>query len=144
MRRNRDKSLNRSASRCLAMRIGLLSIGFACFNLFSGAVSAAGEASVQSLESGLNALWVMLSAILVLLMQAGFILLEAGSARMKNAGHIAAKTVITVGLGSLVFWAVGYGLIFGMNGNAFIGWGDFFFTPASSTGLPPSVFLPSN
>lgn len=141
MRMNRDKSLNRSRSRRFASATGVLGAGFACFSLFPDAVSAAGEASVQSLESGLNALWVMLSAILVLLMQAGFILLEAGSARMKNAGHIAAKTVITVGLGSLVFWAVGYGLIFGMNGNAFIGWGDFFFTPASSTGLPPSVFF---
>ncbi|MGG0814557.1 ammonium transporter [Paenibacillus alvei] len=137
----RDKNLNRSAGRRLRMGAGLLGIGFACFNLIPGAVNAAGEASVQSLESGLNALWIMLSAILVLLMQAGFILLEAGSARMKNAGHIAAKTVVTVGLGSLIFWAVGYGLIFGINGNAFIGWGDFFFAPAASAGLPPSVFF---
>ncbi|WP_242069365.1 ammonium transporter [Paenibacillus dendritiformis] len=89
----------------------------------------------------MNALWVMLSAVLVLFMQAGFILLESGSTRMKNAGHIAGKTVFTVGLCSLVYWAVGYGLIFGGSGNGFVGWGDFFFNPRSADGLPPFVFF---
>ena len=37
----------------------------------------------------LNSVWIMLGAILVIFMQGGFILLEAGSTRMKNAGHIA-------------------------------------------------------
>ncbi|WP_428835764.1 ammonium transporter [Shouchella clausii] len=71
-------------------------------------------------------LWLTISAILVLLMQGGFILLEAGSTRMKNAGHIAGKTIFTVGIASLVFWAVGYGFIYG-DGNPFIGMADFFF-----------------
>ncbi len=67
-----------------------------------------------------NAIWMMLATILVLLMQGGFILLEAGSIRMKNAGHVAGKTIFTVGLCSLVFWAVGYSLIYA-GGNGFIG-----------------------
>jgi ammonium transporter, Amt family len=71
-------------------------------------------------------LWLTISAILVLLMQGGFILLEAGSTRMKNAGHIAGKTIFTIGIASLVFWAVGYGFIYG-DGNPFIGMADFFF-----------------
>lgn len=74
----------------------------------------------------MNSLWVMLGAILVIFMQAGFILLEAGSTRMKNAGHIAGKTVFTFGIASIVFWAVGYGFIFGKNGNFFVGMSDFF------------------
>ena len=37
----------------------------------------------------------------------GFILLETGSTRMKNAGHIAGKTILTFSIGSIVFWAVG-------------------------------------
>lgn len=52
----------------------------------------------------LNSVWIMLGAILVILMQGGFILLEAGSTRMKNAGHIAGKTIFTFGIASLVFW----------------------------------------
>ena len=63
----------------------------------------------------LNSVWIMLGAILVILMQGGFILLEAGSTRMKNAGHIAGKTIFTFGISSIVFWAVGYGFIFGDN-----------------------------
>ncbi len=76
----------------------------------------------------LNSVWIMLGAILVVFMQGGFILLEAGSTRMKNAGHIAGKTIFTFGIASLVFWAVGYGFIFGENGNFFVGWSDFFYS----------------
>ena len=61
----------------------------------------------------LNSVWIMLGAILVIFMQGGFILLETGSTRMKNAGHIAGKTIFSFGIASLVFWAVGYGFIFG-------------------------------
>ncbi|CAM3515053.1 ammonium transporter [Marinicrinis lubricantis] len=96
------------------------------------------------MELGLNAIWVMLGAILVILMQGGFIMLEAGSTRMKNAGHVAGKTIFTFGIASLVFWAVGYGLIFGGDGNSIIGWGDFFFdTRAVSEGdtLPPTILF---
>ncbi|MBP3952736.1 ammonium transporter [Bacillus suaedae] len=70
--------------------------------------------------------WIMICAVLVLFMQGGFILLEAGSTRMKNAGHIAGKTIFTLGIGSLVYWAVGWGFSYG-EGNAFIGLSDFFF-----------------
>ncbi len=76
----------------------------------------------------MNSLWTMLGAILVVFMIGGFILLEAGSTRMKNAGHVASKTVFTFGLASLVFWAVGYAFIFGSNANFFVGMTDFFFS----------------
>ncbi|AIC96331.1 MULTISPECIES: ammonium transporter [Shouchella] len=75
-------------------------------------------------------LWLTVAAVLVLLMQGGFILLEAGSTRMKNAGHIAGKTIFTVGVASLVFWAVGYGFIYG-EGNAIIGLSNFFYGSAT-------------
>lgn len=80
----------------------------------------------------MNNVWIMVAFILVLLMQGGFILLEAGSTRMKNAGHIAGKTIFTVGIASLVFWAVGWGFIYG-EGNAFIGLSDFFYGDLEST-----------
>jgi Amt family ammonium transporter len=76
----------------------------------------------------MNSLWVMIAAVLVILMLGGFILLEAGSTRMKNAGHIAGKTIFTFGIASLVFWAVGYGFIFGDNANFFVGLSDFFYS----------------
>ncbi|MBV7508320.1 ammonium transporter [Bacillus sp. sid0103] len=85
----------------------------------------------------MNSLWVMVAAVLVILMIGGFILLETGSTRMKNAGHIAGKTILTFGIGSIVFWAVGYGLIFG-KGNPLIGFSNFFYSGYDIDGLPLS------
>lgn len=82
----------------------------------------------------MNSLWVMIAAVLVILMLGGFILLETGSTRMKNAGHIAGKTILTFGISSLVFWAVGYGLIFG-EGNSILGFSDFFYSGYDIEGL---------
>jgi ammonium transporter, Amt family len=82
----------------------------------------------------MNSLWVMVSAVLVILMIGGFILLETGSTRMKNAGHIAGKTILTFGISSIVFWAVGYGLIFG-KGNPIIGFSDFLYSGYDIKGL---------
>ncbi|MEG6534887.1 ammonium transporter [Caldifermentibacillus hisashii] len=91
----------------------------------------------------MNSLWTMVSAILVIFMIAGFILLEAGSTRMKNAGHIAGKTIFTFGLASIVFWAIGYAFIFGDNANFFVGMSDFFYNGALAEdgGLADTVFF---
>src|SRR5919109_161502 len=71
-----------------------------------------------------NTVWVVLAAVLVMFMQAGFAFLEAGLTRMKNAAHIAGKNVLIFGLCSLVYWAVGFGLAFG-DGNAIVGTAGF-------------------
>nr|WP_227014057.1 ammonium transporter [Paenibacillus psychroresistens] len=85
----------------------------------------AADATVPELTSAINSLWVMVAAILVIFMQAGFALLEAGSTRMKNAGHVAGKTVLTFGICALAFWAIGFGFAFG-DGNNFFGTTGFF------------------
>lgn len=90
----------------------------------------------------MNSMWVMLGAVLVILMIGGFILLETGSTRMKNAGHIAGKTILTFGIGSIIFWAVGFGLIFG-KGNSLIGFSNFFYSgyDMDSLSLSGAVFF---
>jgi len=72
-----------------------------------------------------STVWVVVTAVLVMFMQAGFAFLEAGLTRMKNAGHIAGKNVLIFAIASLVYWAVGFGLAFG-DGNALIGTHGFF------------------
>jgi Amt family ammonium transporter len=67
-----------------------------------------------------NTIWVVVAAVLVMFMQAGFAFLEAGLTRMKNAAHIAGKNVLIFGLASLVYWLVGFGLAFG-DGNGLVG-----------------------
>lgn len=91
----------------------------------------------------MNSLWTMVAAILVIFMIGGFIMLEAGSTRMKNAGHIAGKTIFTFGLAVLVFWAAGYAFIFGDNANFFVGMSDFFYGGALVDGdsLAKTVFF---
>lgn len=86
-------------------------------------------------------LWIILSAILVIFMQAGFALLEAGSTRMKNAGHVASKTVITFALSALTFWAVGFGFTFG-EGNFWMGTKGFFLQGIDEVfGVPVDLFF---
>jgi Amt family ammonium transporter len=73
-----------------------------------------------------STIWVVVAAILVMFMQAGFAFLEAGLTRMKNVGHVAAKNVLIFAICSIVYYVVGYGIAFGDGGNGLVG-GDGFF-----------------
>ena len=63
--------------------------------------------------SQLDTLWVTIAAVLVLFMQGGFLLLEVGFSRMKNAGTIVAKILANFAIAALCYWAVGFALAFG-------------------------------
>ncbi|TBL81320.1 ammonium transporter [Paenibacillus thalictri] len=105
----------------------LLSLGITSMLVPASFAFAADDATPAQLQGAIDAVWVMLAAILVIFMQAGFALLEAGSTRMKNAGHVAGKTVLTFGLCAIAFWAIGFGLAFGDDGgNGFLGTTGFF------------------
>ena len=60
-----------------------------------------------------DVLWTLVAAVLVFWMQAGFAMIEAGFSRAKNVINILKKNLMDVSLGSLAFWAVGFGLMFG-------------------------------
>lgn len=74
----------------------------------------------------LNTVWVLIAAALVFFMQTGFALLESGMARSKNSVNVIMKNYMDVCLGSLVFWAVGFGLMFGLNESGFLGMSHLF------------------
>src|SRR5207248_430424 len=86
-----------------------------------------------------STIWVVVTAVLVMFMQAGFAFLEAGLTRMKNAGHIAGKNVLIFGICSLVYWAVGFGLAFG-DGNGIIGTDGFFPSVGEMTAVGKAPF----
>src|SRR5262245_11261897 len=69
--------------------------------------------SGATLSSQLDTLWVVIAAVLVLFMQGGFLLLEVGFSRMKNAGTIVAKILANFAIAALCYWAVGFALAFG-------------------------------
>ncbi len=72
-----------------------------------------------------STIWVVVAAVLVMFMQAGFAFLEAGLTRMKNVGHIAAKNVLIFALASVVYYLVGFGIAFGDGGGGFVGGSGF-------------------
>jgi Amt family ammonium transporter len=81
--------------------------------------------STKELAFAASTIWVVVTAVLVLFMQAGFAFLEAGLTRMKNVGHIAAKNVLILAIASIVYYLVGYGMAFGDGGNGFVGGSGF-------------------
>src|SRR6476660_5186503 len=60
-----------------------------------------------------NILWVVIGAVLVIFMQAGFALVETGFCRAKHAAHVVSTNFAIFGLGFVGFFLVGYGLMFG-------------------------------
>jgi ammonium transporter, Amt family len=73
----------------------------------------------------INSVWVMIAAILVMFMQAGFAFLEIGFSRGKNVGTVVAKILVNFGIAALAFWAVGFAFAFGQGGDL-IGTHGFF------------------
>ena len=71
--------------------------------------------------SSIDTLWVLLGAALVFFMQAGFAMVEAGLTRAKNAGNIVMKNMMDFCLGTVVYWLVGFGIMFGTSVVGFIG-----------------------
>ncbi len=86
------------------------------------------EVSVGEVASAVNSVWIVVAAILVMFMQAGFALVEAGFTRAKNAGNIIMKNVMDFSLGSLTYWAFGFALAYGGSSiGGFLAYGDLFF-----------------
>ncbi|TSE07729.1 MULTISPECIES: ammonium transporter [Aquimarina] len=76
-------------------------------------VQKAVEAAVEGINADLGILWIIIAAILVFFMQAGFTLVETGFTRSKNAGNIIMKNFMDLAIGSLMFWVVGYSIMYG-------------------------------
>lgn len=72
-------------------------------------------ATPESNEIAINTVWVLLAAFLVFFMQAGFAMVETGFTRAKNAGNIIMKNMMDFAVGSVVFWLLGFGIMFGVS-----------------------------
>lgn len=74
----------------------------------------------------IDTFWVLLGGILVFWMQAGFAMVETGFTRSKNAGNIIMKNLMDFALGSLIYWILGFGIMFGADAAGIIGIPGFF------------------
>lgn len=81
--------------------------------------------TIQDLGISLDTVWLLLAAMLVFFMQPGFALCEAGFTRRKNTANILFKNFVDFMIGSILFWFVGFGFMFGSNGQGFIGMPNF-------------------
>ena len=81
--------------------------------------------SVADLHIVLNSVWVVICGILVFFMQAGFALIESGSVRSKNTVNVVMKNYMDCCIGAIIFWLVGFGLMFGVNETGFFGLSHF-------------------
>ncbi len=84
------------------------------------------SAAASDLRIGVDTVWVLVTAMLVFWMNAGFALVESGLCQAKNTTNILAKNFIVFAASTISFWVLGWGLMFG-DGNAFVGLHGLFF-----------------
>ncbi|MDC2985818.1 ammonium transporter [Candidatus Pelagibacter sp.] len=82
---------------------------------------------IDILTSNIDTLWVIDCAILVFIMQAGFMCMETGLSRHKNSINVALKNAADFGVSVVIFWIFGFGLMFGTSYNGLFGTDLFFF-----------------
>ncbi len=83
---------------------------------------------VAEVASAVDEVWLVVAAMLVMFMQAGFALVEAGFTRAKNAGNIIMKNFMDFSVGGITYWAFGFALAYGGSTlGGFLAYGDLFF-----------------
>ena len=95
--------------------------------------------TIGDLVLGLNTVWMLLAAMLVFFMQPGFALVEAGFTRVKSTANILMKNLVDFTFGSLSYWFIGFGLMFGVG--SFVGMPHFFDLSFFESELPVEGFL---
>ncbi len=118
----------------------------------AGLLALPGVAGADTLEAygngvlkdsvAINSMWVIVAAVLVLLMQGGFAMLEIGFSRQKNAGTGVAKILTNLSIAAICYWAVGFAFAFGTGSSE----GDLIGTTGwflRDFGDPQTAFFPS-
>jgi len=98
--------------------------------------TASNLAAIELVQSHADYVWTLVAAALVFFMQAGFAMVETGFTRAKNAINILMKNLMDFSVGSLGFWAVGFGLMFGATSTGWFGTSGFFLSDYVPGGDP--------
>ncbi|MCF6246631.1 MAG: ammonium transporter [Desulfobacula sp.] len=94
------------------------------------------KAAIAAVQTHADYIWTLIAAMFVFFMQAGFAMVEAGFTRAKNAVNIMMKNLMDFSMGSIVYWAVGFGLMFGVSKTGLFGTTGFFLSDFKVGGDP--------
>ncbi|MDW5550859.1 ammonium transporter [Methanosarcina sp.] len=119
------EKLNRLPIVTFVLLIALVSPAFAV-------TADENAAEIEEVKTTLTFMWLLLASGLVFFMHAGFSLVETGLTRSKNTANILMKNFMTVILGILVYWAVGWGIMYGADVAGIIGTNQFFLAGADN------------
>jgi Amt family ammonium transporter len=97
--------------------------------------------AVSEFTVSIDTMWILVAAVLVMFMQPGFALVEAGFTRSKNTVNILMKNLIDFAIGSLVFWIIGYTLMYGEDIGGFLGKIHLFYGSEEINGVPDMASL---
>ena len=92
--------------------------------------------AIDLVQSHADYLWTLIAAALVFFMQAGFAMVECGFTRAKNAVNIMMKNLMDFSIGSLGYWAIGFGIMFGVSSTGWFGTSGFFLSDFKVGGDP--------
>ena len=92
--------------------------------------------AIALVQTNADYVWTLVAAALVFFMQAGFAMVEAGFTRAKNAINIMMKNLMDFSMGTLAFWAIGFGLMFGASSSGWLGTSGFFLSDFTVGGDP--------
>ncbi len=95
--------------------------------------SYAAAESMQLDATMMRSIWIGICCALVLFMQVGFLLIEGGLVRSKNTINVILKNFTDVGLGSVGYWLIGFGLMYGINQSGWLGLSGFAPDPSGTT-----------
>ena len=85
------------------------------------------EDTILGLQIGIDNMWLLIAGFLVMFMQPGFALVEAGFTRSKNTANILMKNLMDFAIGSILYWTIGFTLMYGDSLGGFVGIPDLFF-----------------
>jgi len=92
--------------------------------------------AIADVQNNANFIWTLLAAFLVFFMQAGFAMVETGLTRAKNAVNIMMKNLMDFAFGSLAYWLIGFGIMFGVTATGWFGTNGFLFSDFAKDGDP--------
>lgn len=128
------ETLKKYNSKMIWQLLLLISVIFMIFAVPGSAQTVEeNAASIGNLETALTVIWLITAGAIVFLMHAGFSLVEIGLTRTKNTANILMKNFMTISLGIIVYWAVGWAIMYGADYAGLIGIDQFFLQGADNS-----------